>query len=283
MAKGQQGFSLGLYTGNDIEPKRTFKITSNQFTKKIVFGNKTTAKGDFKLIVFNHEKQINYFVNGKEYLALDFTLSPNQYKEFDVTFNVINDGFHSLNYIIVREPSLAPDKLEKSLELLQLYNIRINLLKNITTIPEQRPTVTTIGKTNNENKIHGVFVSKPGTNYTAWLTENVSLNSSDTGILNYNLIYGNKEQSPVDFYLVTMLDWKQVPFVNDKLLVYDKLNANEEKIISAQLDSNLLNKENNIFVTFMLPEPFTELPDENPYALFSPISSIRTNIIQNQK
>ncbi|WP_226530740.1 hypothetical protein [Metabacillus niabensis] len=278
MAKGEQGFSLGLYNNENIESKRTFNISSNNFTKNIVFGNKTSEKGNFKLLVFNHGKQIEFYMDGKEYTYFDFTLTANQYSDLQVTLKDISNGFQSINYIVIREPNLAPDNLENALVVSQLYSIRVNLLKNIKTIPKEKPNLTNISKTNKKSKIHGVFVSELASPYTAWLKENIS---KKTDILNYNIVYGNKENSPVDFYLVTMVNWNQVPISDKQLHIYDQLKVNEEKSIQGKLDHNLLNKEKNIFVTFMLPDPYKELPDKNPHGAIPAMSSIRTSITQD--
>lgn len=39
-----------------------------------------------------------------------------------------------------------------------------------------------------------------------------------------SVLYGNLEPEPIDFYLVTLLNWEQID-INNKTYLYDSLNG----------------------------------------------------------
>lgn len=88
-----------------------------------------------------------------------------------------------------------------------------------------------------------------------------------------SVLYGNLEPEPIDFYLVTLLNWEQID-INNKTYLYDSLNGKENKKLEAAI------KNNNVggtLVSLMLPNPFVPLPDENPYTV-SPFASLKVRI-----
>ncbi|RSK44887.1 hypothetical protein [Bacillus canaveralius] len=275
VAKEQEGFSLGLYDSNKIEPKRTFFTKKDNFSKNIVFGNKTSKEGNFLLIIFNHGEQLPYHVNNKKYINYKFTLKPGEFADIPITIKELNKGFHSVNYIIIRDPDLIQDDFGKALRLSQLYSIRVNILRDINEIPDKRPNLFSKTVSNNQNKVHGVFINKENEDYTAWFKEEVT--KENRNIVDYSIIYGNKEKKNMNFYIVSLLNWEQIK-INNNLYIYDHLEPDQAKKIKANLKIQKFNKNDNIFVVLLLPDPYIELPDENPYSLFSPFSSLRTKI-----
>jgi hypothetical protein len=277
MAKKQEGFSLGLYDSNKIEPRRTFFIKNSNFSKNIVFGNKTSKKGAFLLIIFDHGKQLQYYVNNKKYTNYKFTLKPEEFANISVTIKGLDRGYHSINYIIIREPNLVENEMGKALRLSQLYSIRVNIFKDINKLPDQKQNYYSGAVSNKVNRIHGVFINKPNQDYHAWFKEEVTREKNNNIVINYSIIYGNKEKKNMDFYIVSLLNWKQIK-ISDQLYIYDYLETGQEKKLNAKIKILGYEQKDNIFAVLLLPEPYATLPDENPYSIFSPLSSLRTKI-----
>lgn len=271
MAKNQEGFSLGLYDNGKIENQRSYTTNKSTFKKQVVFGNKTSEPGKFLLLIFNHGQQLNFEIDGKNVNKYLFQLEANQYEEMEVTIKGLEKGFHSIHYVIVREPYKKMKSLEETLRYSQLYTVRLNILKDIEEIPKERPTLTRLGYESKEKRIHGTLISKPDHLYHAWLNQRLDQKKT----YSYQIIYGNKESRPVDLYLVKLLDWEQVAFDDKETVIYDQLQTDTDKIIDQSLDSSMIEGEQSLVILY-LPEPFEPLSEEEVEHTMSPEMSNRT-------
>jgi hypothetical protein len=267
--KMEQGYSLGLYNNNStIEAKRSFHIKDEVFEKNIVFGNKTNQERTFILLAFDNGNQSSFKVHDNDMRYYRFTLAKNQNETIPVRIEGIKDGFHSINFIVLKNPDEVvtdSNALAKADSLSQTYNIRVNLFKNSETIPTQRPQQANSEKLK-EARIDGIFVGKQDDNYKA-LLQTKDNNSK------FNVLYGNLSDEPIDFYIVSLVDWEQVN-INRGQNIYDKLTKGENKKLTASIDTK---KNGKAIILFMLTNPFSPLPDDNPY-IASPNASFKIEL-----
>ncbi|MBX9956337.1 hypothetical protein H7T43_15665 [Peribacillus simplex] len=80
----------------------------------------------------------------------------------------------------------------------------MNLLKNIDNIPDARPKKVA-SQISENRRVHGVIVSESKIPYKILYNNNKNQEMTAT------LYYGNSEEKPVDFYLVGLLDFEQIP------------------------------------------------------------------------
>ncbi|WP_088547012.1 hypothetical protein [Paenibacillus aquistagni] len=275
MAKDGQGYSFGLFNKDKIEPSRSFTLDGQTtFTKSLVFGNKVPQDTKLMLVVFDKGQQVNFNIKGKSYNYYPFTVNAEEYCSIEVMLENIDESFHSINYILFRDPDYIrneSDELKKSIKLTQLFSIRVNINEEKM---ENKHSKNASIASYPYPRIHGVFTSKGNELYKAWTNERVGEGQE---YLSYNLLYGNTEQSPMDFFIVTLLNWKQIN-MNGNKYIYDQLEPFEEKNLGIQINEEF--GEINHLVTILLPDPYGALPDENPYSIFSPSSSIRTAVIK---
>ncbi|NEZ42219.1 hypothetical protein [Paenibacillus alvei] len=273
-AKNSEGYALGLYEGDSIEPKRTFHIQSDTFTKNIELDNMTSQDEKFLLLVLDHDRQIEFAVNGEFYSNYKFSLSSKQSKNIEVELKHLTKGFHSIRYIIIKSPDkeiIQKDQVVEAEQQSQMMNIRVNILQGISTIPSPPSFNVPIDvETRPKGRVHGPFIQTLTNDYRIWLYE-----KTDSNVLNYRLLYGNQEQFPIDGYVITLLNWKQIPIADDRWSIYDRLEPGMER----KVNGNIKIPENRkySFVAFWLPNPYDDLPDSNPYTNF-PFSSLRLNI-----
>ncbi|CAN7586695.1 hypothetical protein LJR015_001282 [Peribacillus frigoritolerans] len=271
MADSIEGYTLGLYNESDFEYERTFKLNyENTFTKSVVLGNKTPDHGNFKLLLFNHDKQIDFKVNGDLYTkGYNFDIKADSYKEIKVTLEDLDNGHHSITYLLIKDPNKVPSTYEESVSISEVYEIRVNLLKNIDNIPDARPKKV-VSQISENRRVHGVIVSESKIPYKILYNNNKNQEMTAT------LYYGNSEEKPVDFYLVGLLDFEQIPLNKDNY-IYDSLEANEEKSLEIKIDkSKLTNKKS--FQVLMITSPFQPLSKDEPFIFYSSTSSNRINL-----
>ena len=272
IAKGAEGFSIGLYNLDDtLEAKRTFVLNGNKFNKKIVFGNMVSHQGEFLLTVFDRGQQIPFKVDGKEYTVFRFSAEAKEYVPIEVSLENLNEDFHSIYFIVFKSPDSAPDNVNGAFEFIQPFYVRVNLLnekqsQELSPIDPQK-----LGPSINPGRIHGIFLSQSNDKYKSWFKGTVP----ESGVLEHHVTIGNKEMERMDFFLVALLDWKQIPF-NDAPHLYSELKPGEEVTFTAKIKP--ANKSKQILNYLLLPSPFADLPDHNPYPLFSPMASFRVQL-----
>lgn len=274
MAEFEEVYTLGLYEEDAFENERTFKINQDSFRKSVVLGNKTSKDSSFILLVFNHGEQVDFKLpDGKIYSNHSFDIESGEYMDLEVSLVDLEDGFHSITYILMQNPGKLPSDYETAVALADVYSIRINLFKNIDNIPDERPSLFTEALISEERRVHGVFLGKRDQLYDALFKEEVA----DSGFP-YTLLYGNSNSEPLDFYIVGLLNFKQTPLGNHSY-IYDTLEPGEEKSFPIEFNGTL--KEiNNSFQVLMIPTPFTPVTQQNPFLLQDPLASNRMLLLK---
>nr|WP_258404753.1 hypothetical protein [Planococcus citreus] len=275
IAEVEDVFTLGLYNGQDFEYERTFEINDDPFQKDLVLGNKTSEKSSFILVIFNHGKQIEFKVEDKITNKYSFDVEPDEYHKMDISFSDIEDGFHSITYVLLDNPEEFPQDYETAMDLSNIFSVRVNLFKNINSIPDERPELVANAIKSDTRNIHGVLLSDEKEKYKVLFNEPVKENQK----LPVKLNYGNANSESMDFYMVSLLNFEQVP-INDAPYLYDALGSDEEKELSFDINSHSLNHKNNSYQFIMLPTPFKALTDEDPFLLQDPLASNRATLIR---
>lgn len=267
IAEYEEVYTLGLYDDKEFEYERTFNIEDN-FQKSVILGNKTSTESSFVLLIFNHGEQINFEIDNSVTDHYIFDVGPGEHKEMEVSLSDLNDGFHSITYILLNSPEVIPEDYPTSIGLSDLFSIRVNLFKNIDNIPEKRPELSAESIQSEERKIHGTLLSNGDKDYEVLFEHEMGENNPIT------LFYGNSNSESIDFYLVSLLNFQQVPIGDDKY-IYDELGPDEEKSITIKLEDGFLDNENNVYQTLMIPPPFEAVTEEDPYLLQDPLASNR--------
>lgn len=275
ITKVEEVFSLGLYDGQDFEYDRTFEVANDVFRKDLVLGNKTSEKGSFVLVIFNHGKQLEFQVGNEITSKYSFDIEPDDYHKMDISLLDIEDGFHSITYMLFDDPETFPQDYEVSMDLSDIFSLRVNLFKNINAIPDERPKLVTDAIQSDTRNIHGLLLSDKKEKYKVIFNEQLGKNQT----VPFTLNYGNGNSDAMNFYLVSLLNFEQVP-INDAPYLYDALGSEEEKELSLDISSHSLTQEKNSYQFIMIPTPFKALTDEDPFLLQDPLASNRATLIR---
>ncbi|WP_146553037.1 hypothetical protein [Rummeliibacillus sp. SL167] len=273
IANSGEGFSLGFFDNNQIVKERTFKLNNKEsnFKKKIILGNKTSKEQEFILLIFDHAKQMTFSVDGKSKNFYIFKTKKDAYKAMNVEIKGLSDGFHSISYLILRSPNKKITNLEQSLAYSQVFSVRVNILKNINEIPTKNKLIRTNNEITNNGAISGVFLGEYNNKYKGKLIQKKSS-------FKYNLVYGNQWDREVDFYIVSLLNWRQINVSNKTPYIYDKLKSGQEVSVPTTMSKKQLNKDKNIIVSLFLPTPFKDLTPDSPFIDANIVSSNRIYI-----
>lgn len=263
---------MALYEGGDFEYERTFTISDKFFSKSVVLGNRTSLNGSFVLLVFDHGNQVSFTLGDSEEVMTHykFEIESEEYKNFEINLNGIEDGFHSITYMLMKDPDEIPENNEDAMLRSDLYSIRVNVLKNIADIPNERPFANKDQVLSESRTVHGPLISSEATPYE------VVFDHEGIKDFQYRLYYGNSFSEKLDFYLVSLVDYEQTP-INEKTFIYDELNADEEKYTDIQISSGHLSNK-NIHQIIMITLPFDEVTKEEPYLLIDPLLSNRVRL-----
>lgn len=276
IAEFEEVYTLGLYNGDKFEYERTFNINNESFKRSVVLGNKTSQDSSFILLIFNHGEQIEFTVgDSKISNNYSFNIKSGEYMNLEVSLLNLKDGFNSITYIILKDPKKFPDRFETSMELADLFSIRVNLLKNIDNIPVERPNLFTEAIKSENRKVNGVLISNGENLYEILYKEEINKKN-----IRHNLIYGNSNSKAIDFYIIGLFNFQQTP-LNGKTFIYDTLKPDEEKSIYIDFDIPLLEKKNNSFQILMIPIPFEPISKENPFLFQDPLASNRVLLLNN--
>ncbi|MFI2859279.1 hypothetical protein ACH6EH_19530 [Paenibacillus sp. JSM ZJ436] len=269
-AREEQGFSLGFYDQEmQIEKERTFEIETDDFLRNILFRNKTNMDRSFTLIIFSNGEQKEFIVNGQREKVYHFNLESQQEANMLVKLVNIEDGFHAVDYIIMENSDIVIDSNDLTVadELSRIFNVRVNLFKDMNSIPTERPSLTQIGEDLTESRVEGLLINKHDKLYSALL----QTESKETVV--FDLVYGNLGEDHLDFYLVSLIDWKQER-MNGSLKIYDDLASQENKKMKVSVENP---KEGNNLRVIMLTNPFTPLTEESPFTS-SPKASFKLEL-----
>jgi len=276
IAEFEEVYTLGLYEEDEFEHERTFKINNESFNKSIVLGNKTSRDGSFILLIFNHGEQIDFKVgDSKLSNNYSFDIKSGEYMNIEVSLLNLKDGFNSITYILIKDPKVFPNSYETSMELSDIFSIRVNLLKNTDKIPTERPDLFSETIKSETRRVHGPLISNHENLYEILYNERMSNDD-----FQFNLIYGNSNSRAIDFYIVGLLNYQQIP-LNESSFIYDKLEQNDEKSIPINFNITLLEEENNSFQIIMIPTPFEPISKEEPFLFQDPLASNRVLFLKN--
>lgn len=275
IAEIEEVYTLGLYDGQEFEHERTFEMSGNTFQKDLVLGNKTSRTGAFVLVVFDHGTQLEFQIDDQTIKNLRFEIAPDEYKKLDITLLGLEDGFHAITYMLLDNPEKQPRDAASSMDLSNLFSMRVNLFNNMDSIPQERPEAFTDFKKSETRTIHGLVVSGGKEKYEVAFAQT----AEEIKAAPLTLHYGNANSNAMDFYLVSMLDFEQTP-LEGAPYIYDRLGADEEKALSYSLPSGSLAGENGSLQFIMITEPFKAFTNEDPFLLQDPLASNRTAILK---
>ena len=270
---GAEGIGLAFYNEDKtIEKERTFTLKEDFFKKTLVLENKTSEDLEFIFLLFDFGKQVEFKIDGKSMDSYIFYTKSGDITPIHIEKG-IDDGFHSLSYLIIKNPNKKYETIEESLNDSQVYSVRANVLKDISEIP---PNNTPIFQAKNESfedegTVSGVLIGNDKEKYKPILSKGLDR-------FNYQLVFGNQWGKEVDFYVVTLLNWKQIKIDSEHLYVYDKLKSGQEKSISSSIQKNQLKESRNVLVSFFLPSPYKNLNKNTPFVDAEFMSSNRVII-----
>ncbi|WP_033826503.1 hypothetical protein [Bacillus andreraoultii] len=157
--------------------------------------------------------------------------------------NEIGDETKEVDYLVIKETNLLIEEfdLDPVLSMKQILSLRYDIENKQPLFTESIfPIATT-----SEGTIDGVFLSESK-------SELNSLTSANRGQSVY-LTVGNATDEVVNYALIALLDWEQVPLIDNQLVHFVTVNPNEKKVFEMTLP-NTIKKKNYQVLAF--PHPF---------------------------
>ncbi|MGN1400981.1 MAG: hypothetical protein ACI4XL_05710 [Bacillus sp. (in: firmicutes)] len=268
LAPGTNNIGIGMYDEKeDIIPEGTkLEVSGDSFKSKVSISHFIEMEREYKLLIFNDFKQASFDVEGRSADSYDVTIQPNQTADVEVTNNISEDT-KEVDYLVIKDPNHLIEKLE----IENMNNLQQVLpLKFSTRNPVQEPVESLSPESVVPNDLlDGVFLSKEKNN----LTIVPQANSGEEVYLSV----GNLYEDPAWFALVALLDWKQIPFNDNQLVHFVKVNPGERNIYWFTLP-NVEQKKNFQVLGFLKPYNVSE----DDYRSHLVEGSVRTVILPDK-
>ncbi|HDR7914062.1 TPA: hypothetical protein QCY05_003230 [Bacillus wiedmannii] len=201
-------------------------ISDGKIDSKITFKNYIDKDRKYKILVMNNFQQVPFEANKIRDESHTFLAKANTIIDTNIS-NEVGDDINEVAYLIIKDPDLLVEKLDldKAGAVQQVLSLRYSL-ENKTPPYYQYESVAPL-KTSDKQPIDNVFISETE-------DELIALMSAKSGQEVY-LTVGNPTDEVMDYALVSFLDWKQVPLINEEVVLYVTVNPNEKKVFQLKL------------------------------------------------
>lgn len=235
---------LGLY-GKDkkvIDNGSKLNVEVGKINTKLSLSHFVDIDRDYKLIVFNNFKQVDFEANGKNGKSHNFNAKANTTVDIEV-LNEVSDDTKEVDYLVIKMPNTLIEEFDPQpvLSMQQILSLRYDIENVEIPINESAPPLITT----NEGPIDSVFISDS--------MEELNALTSASSEQDVFLSVGNTSNEVVDYALIALLDWEQVPLIDEQLVHYITVHPNEKKIFEITLPNT---DEKKNYQIFAFPFPF---------------------------
>jgi hypothetical protein len=246
--------SFGLYdpNGKIINNGSILSPLDNKLNKILSISHNINEEREYSLIILENFSQSKFAVSGKEYLTYDFIMKPNSKFHFEIQLDVPQDT-KEVDCLIIKKPKylLKDNDVTKASILQEVLPLRFKIASS----KNQEPN-----KLNYEKPLQTFY---QGPNDCVFISESIDklkimyrLKQNKTAYLSV----GNIKNKNVDYALVAFLDWKQVPVLNNKEVIYVSVPKGVRKVFPLSLMNT--EKEKN-YQVLALPKPYQASPTDN--------------------
>ena len=259
--------SYGLYgLDGEIETEKNFHLASHeQFERIFAFGNFIDAGRDYKLLIFVDYQATVFSVNDQEYMQYyDFFAEPQEHIHFKFTLPPVEDGFHDLLFVIVKDPNnlSLDDEYRKQTDLSHLTSIRYSISVGETGGVNEYPTYCQYTSIDN-TLLDGIFVNDKDERLQRLLTMECTLEDNPSLFIHV----GNNDNQSKRYAVILLYDWNKIP-INGKDTRYLLAAPNSQTTIPISLDC-LGGIGVHNFTAICIKEPFQMVSIDTPRADFS--------------
>lgn len=253
------GISTGLYNENgSIEKKFHFNYNRNEDIRKFIsIGNLVDTDRIYKLILFIDYKQELFKVDDNPE-AIDFTfkLKAGETTEIPIELPKLETGLHDVLFVIVKSPDnkSLDEEYRKRTDMSHLLFIRFSVSIENDTVKET-VNYNEFGIIEESDKLDGLFLSEKD-NFNRWLIQKVKNNEN----INYLIRAGNNSNEKTKEYaIINLLDWKQTEVVNDREVIFLKVNNKEIAKVNSKFVVDVEKPGVYDLTTIMVSNPYQKL------------------------
>ncbi|MFB6467402.1 hypothetical protein ACE38V_11395 [Cytobacillus sp. Hz8] len=257
--------SYGLYNsnGNFITEGSNLKYEKGVLETTISIGHYINDNRNYMLLIMKDFKQTKFKVSKKTYSSYLINIKPNSEK--NITVHVpITKLDKEIDFIIVKKPEyLVEDQdLNKASILQEVLPLRfmLNNTQEDINLTYEKPQYTY-----NQGPIDNVFLSKQ--------KDKLKVLYSNKGDKEVFLSLGAPENQNMEYAAIAMLNWNQVPLINNNVVNYMKISPGKRDVFRLILP-NVKKKQNYQIIIF--PKPYHV--NKNDYESQSSYCSFRTII-----
>ncbi|MCU4715781.1 hypothetical protein OCE25_26235 [Bacillus cereus] len=264
LAKSSNNLGYGMYgqDGKIIDNGSILEVDNTNIHSKLSLSHLIDNGREYKIIVMNNFRQVLFGVDGEKNISYDFYAKPNTIVDTTI-LNEVDKDIKEVDYLIIKKPNFLLEKFDPEPigSLQQILSLRYNIENKA--IPFRESIFPLF--TSNKGPIDSVFISETKDKLNA-------LTSAKSGQDVY-LTVGNISNEVIRYALVALLDWEQVPLIDDEFIHYVTVNPNEKKVYQLKLPETEVKKNYQV-----LAFPFPYEVSNKKYTSQSVEASIRTVI-----
>lgn len=259
--------TYGLYgMDGEIENEKNFCLASHeQFERVFAFGNFIDSDRDYRLLIFVDYQATMFSVNDEEYNQhYDFSAEPQEHVHFKFTLPPLEDGFHDLLLVIVKDPNnlSLDDEYRKQTDLSHLtsvrYSISVGRNDGVKASPDflQYPSI-------DNTVLEGIFLNDRTDRLQRLLTMECAFEDNPSVFIHI----GNNDDQSRRYAIILLYDWNQIS-INEDNILYLLAEPNSQTTIPLLLDSVGERGVHNL-TAICIEEPFQNVAIDTPRADFS--------------
>ena len=238
---GSIAYGLLDQNNNIINSGEVIEIDTGVFEATVSIDQYLEEEREYLLIVLVDFIQQEFEINHQKYKSYKFKLNAKDGTNIPIQVKIPSFS-KELDYIIIKKPNLSLKELdvEEIVRLQEILGMRFKINNELSKI-EYEHNVRTIS----EGPIDNIFISKNENELQLFTTS-----SSEESVI---LSIGNMQETPMDYAVISFLDWQQIKFQDEKLIKFFNVQPKSRQAIPIILPKT--ESELN-FQVIALPSPY---------------------------
>lgn len=232
----------------------TYRIKeSESFEKFINIANFVDFDREYKLLTLINYQKSDFFVDDVLYKDFTINMKKNSDLQIPIKLNPLKKGAYDIIFAIVKDPNYnLTDEERKNSEMNHTLFIRFTLVVDNGGFSDS-PVFEEL-ESDNLQPIPDIFLHKDKNE----LKQFPSINLENSNTLNFYLTIGNPYKDDIEsFAIILFQDYNQINIIENKNVIFVKLNPNEKVTIPINIDINE-EKQSNINA-IAIKDPFKEI------------------------
>lgn len=274
----RKGMRYRIYNSKgNIDNQLSYFLKDEQaWDKFISISNMTDKSLVYKLLLFVDYKQSLFQIDDTQVQDFTFKIDSKQTMEIPITIDNLADGLHDILLLIVIDPNIKSldSKFRSTTANNNLLYFRFNIIVNKESY--QTSDLVKYEQRDLKDSFPGILLNRELNDYKKnWWSDNLDIKEK----LNFYAHISNKDFSEKQkCVLITLLDWKQVPF-GENIFIFTEVDRGKTITVPFEVQMPITKGVYDI-TSILVLNPFEKLNNSN----FNILTSARVGLkVENDR